>query len=325
MATLLAARDGVDADDELASGPPVALPAGTLRELSRIDPLRSLAHVALEWMGIAAAIALSERFFSVPLYIVAVLWIAARQHALAILMHEGAHFRLFRSRFLNDAASELLLAWPLLMTTRAYRRSHFAHHRHVNTVEDPDWVRKQTEEWAFPKDRRDLAWMLFKDASGLSLPRWALMVVALSGLAGRAEVRRTLAEWPLLVARALCLAAATAAAVRLDLGRPLLLYWFIPLWTWFLAIMHIRSIAEHFAIDDERALTRTRTTYPSLLERLFVCPKNIGYHLDHHLFPSVPFHRLPELHATLLADEEFRRRAHITRTYLGVLAECTAR
>jgi fatty acid desaturase len=66
----------------------------------------------------------------------------------------------------------------------------------------------------------------------------------------------------------------------------------------------------------------SRTTYPTILERLLLGTNNINYHLDHHLYPSVPFYNLPALHDSLLKTKDFRENAHITTTYLGVLREC---
>jgi fatty acid desaturase len=87
--------------------------------------------------------------------------------------------------------------------------------------------------------------------------------------------------------------------------------------------MRIRSIAEHFAIDGESGVYRhTRTTYAGVLVRLFVAPKNVNYHIEHHFFPSVPFYRLRKLHSLLMSSEEFARAAHITQSYNKMLLEC---
>ena len=72
------------------------------------------------------------------------------------------------------------------------------------------------------------------------------------------------------------------------------------------------------------ALTQSRTTRCSWLERLFIAPKNVYYHLEHHLFPSVPFYHLPALRCELLRQPGYRERAHVTRGYLGFLRECIA-
>jgi fatty acid desaturase len=101
-----------------------------------------------------------------------------------------------------------------------------------------------------------------------------------------------------------------------------LLLWVVPILTWLKMIMRIRSIAEHFAIDNDHVYTQSRTTLPSLFERLFVAPRHVSFHLEHHLYPSVPYFRLPQLHAVLMKDAIFQSKAHITSTYWGVLREC---
>ena len=94
--------------------------------------------------------------------------------------------------------------------------------------------------------------------------------------------------------------------------------------TWLQLILRLRSIAEHFGIEhDDREYTGARTTYPNLFDRLFLVSKNVWYHLDHHLYPSVPFFNLPKLHEELNKIPAFKEQAHITHGYLGVLKECS--
>src|SRR5258708_14877782 len=104
--------------------------------------------------------------------------------------------------------------------------------------------------------------------------------------------------------------------------RGFALYWVIPLFTWLVMIMRVRSIAEHSALGDgDAAYAQTRTTRAAWLERIFLAPKNVNYHLEHHFFPSVPFHRLPKLHALLLTKPGFSAGAHMTGSYWAVLRE----
>ena len=100
-----------------------------LRELSELNPIRSTFHIVAEWTLILTAIYLCRRFFNPVVYLLTVAFIGARQHALLILMHDGVHYRLFRGRRLNDWTAEIILAWPNLISARAYRKNHFAHHR----------------------------------------------------------------------------------------------------------------------------------------------------------------------------------------------------
>src|SRR5438270_161017 len=128
------------------------LDAATVKELSKIKPWRGLLQVALEWLGIAAAIIVCKTYWHPLVYIVSVIWIGSRQGALAVMMHEAVHYRLLRDRTWNDWVGELFTAWPLFLTLHAYRQNHWAHHRHVNKPNDPDWERKQdNSDFEYPK------------------------------------------------------------------------------------------------------------------------------------------------------------------------------
>jgi fatty acid desaturase len=292
-----------------------------VRELSAIDPLRSTIAIAAEWAGIILAVVLYQRFLH-PIFLpVVIMWIGARQHALAILMHEGTHYLLFKNRRLNAAVSELLLAWPLFITTRTYRGSHFAHHRHVNTEKDPDLMRKQSSasEWEFPTSWKALGAMLVKDVFGLNTRQ------LFSDFSDMWEQQETTKKEPVdsyVVARILYYVVVLSAVTYFRVWPAFLLLWVVPILTWLKMIMRVRSIAEHFAIENDHVYTQSRTTLPSLLERVFVAPRNVNFHLEHHLYPSVPFFRLPRLHELLMKDAVYQSKAHVTSTYWGVLREC---
>ena len=62
------------------------------------------------------------------------------------------------------------------------------------------------------------------------------------------------------------------------------LLWLVPLLTWMMVITRIRNIAEHAVVPDANdPLRNTRTTKASLLERAFIAPYFVNYHLEHHL------------------------------------------
>jgi fatty acid desaturase len=91
-----------------------------------------------------------------------------------------------------------------------------------------------------------------------------------------------------------------------------------------MVIQFARRICEHSAGHSASpAYQVTRTTIPTRLESLFILPRNIGYHLEHHWYPSVPFYRLPELHERLLQVPDFRLHANIKRSVLHSLVDCT--
>jgi fatty acid desaturase len=297
---------------------PARLPTATVRALSAIDGTTSLRTIAFEWAAIIAAIVLYERLAIVWLFPVVVMWIGARQHALGVLMHEGTHYHLFRNRIANEAVGELFLAWPLFVTMKAYRRTHFAHHRHVNTDRDPDMVRKQNAEWEFPQSAGALALLLLKDVSGWNTYQQFEEAADMSDTSAQKAAGVDF----YLIARVAYYLGIAVAVSYFGVWRPVLLVWFVPALTWLKVILRVRSIAEHYGIENDHVYTRTRTTLPSLFERLFVAPLSINYHLEHHLYPSVPFFRLRRLHRVLTADAQYMSTAHLTQTYLGVLREC---
>ena len=303
--------------NSLRAPTPIKLNKAQLYALSRVNPFISTCHILLEWTAVVLAATLCQHLWNPLLYVATIAFIGARQHALLILMHDGTHYRLYRNRHVNDWMTELLLAWPHLVTMRSYRENHLAHHNYVNTERDPDWLRKKDNpEWHFPQSPRSLLSIFVRDLvgiGGINLIRLASSLSSAARMPGKAFVRMRLAFYVTVI----------GVLIGAGCGQALILYWIIPFFTWLVLIMRIRSIAEHFAIDDKAgAYRQTRTTYAGLLARLFVAPKNVNYHIEHHFFPSVPFFRLPQLHALLMSNEDFARAAHITQSYTKMLLEC---
>jgi fatty acid desaturase len=304
------------ASDAFAGDVPVRLTKQELGQLSRINTVVSCLHIGGEWSLIVGTIYLCEWLGNPLLYLLAVVFLGARQHALLILMHDGVHYRLFKNRPLNDWATEVLLAWPCLVSARAYRRNHFRHHRYLNTDQDPDWARKHGDPaWEFPKRPSRLASLLLRDLSGLgaiAFLRLLRTVTSEDSAAGRG----------IIVSRYVFYFVTTLVLFWTGAIELFLQYWIVPMFTWLIVILRVRSIAEHSAIQGSyNKNAQTRTTYVTLIERIFIASKNVNYHTEHHFYPSVPFYRLSELHTLLISKPGFRDAAHVTQTYWGVLKE----
>ncbi|REJ96648.1 MAG: hypothetical protein DWQ34_03755 [Planctomycetota bacterium] len=296
------------------------LPPESIRRLSVLKPGVAVAHVFLEWVLIIPAIWAAYAVYrwnvyaGVVAYFFAWAWVGARQHALAILMHEGAHYRLFPRKWLNDLFAELFTAWPIMISVRAYRQHHFAHHRQPNTDDDPDWILRDDQDWQFPKSRAGLAKVFLFDVLGLNMKDQMRFFNRYFYPRGR-KIWLDYLSW-------VYYAALFGTLWYFSLLPVYLMYWLVPLLTSLKAVLRMRTIAEHYGLEYDHPLRQTRTTYPGLLGKLFISPKNIGLHLDHHLYPSVPFYNLPALHRELLDVEEFKSQAHLTHTYRGVIREC---
>ena len=114
-----------------------ALPPDVLRDLTRIDPVRSTLSVLTTLAVIVAAAAVALTWWEPWTVIPAVVVIATQQHACFVLAHDAAHYRLFRTRWLNDLVGRgVAIAPGVSMCT--YRVVHRLHHNHLYEPGDPD-------------------------------------------------------------------------------------------------------------------------------------------------------------------------------------------
>lgn len=307
--------DTPGAEGEYAAACPTAagpddyrLDGARLRALTRIDARWSMGHIAWEWICILACAWLCERYFSWPIWLLACVCIGSRLHALGIMAHDGTHGLLFRNRRLNDLVVELLLAWPVFLSLPAYRQMHKQHHRLLNTAEDPDWARNRPDRLATSR-----GWLEFLRIMGgiNGEQRQLLRFVGANSPAEKPMV-------PRLLIFAVVVGAAVATGSLALVGK----YWLAPFFSWFLLSMRLKGTAEHFAVENTEACNAARTLRPGIFARLLIAPKNVHFHIEHHLYPSVPFYRLPALHAALMEMPGFRERAHLTSSYPQYLLEC---
>lgn len=290
-----------------------------LKALSVLTPWKTAAAMAFDWLVIVATIAVSIKLAHPLVYVLAVLIIGGRMHGFATLIHEFAHYRFIANKTRSDWIGDLFLAWSLGASVDAYRRNHAAHHRYTNTLQDPDWaIKLGTKHFTFPQK-----W-------SYALANVVGYLLAFNSIRDMKSALTRLNKDQDQVPRAYKIARLSFCIFALLLiiasgtWRGFLLYWIVPFFTSFPLFLYFRSVSEHFgSMDYDHELGSTRTVYPYLWERAFFAPHNTFYHLDHHLYPSVPFYNLPQLHALLLTDEHFRQDAHITRGYsTGVVREC---
>jgi len=299
---------------------PRTIDAALIKRLSILQPGRGVFAIAFDWAVIAAAIVASEQAGRLWVYLLAVAIIAGRMHALAVLMHEGAHFRLFNSRRMNDWISDIFVAWPIFATTGGYRRNHTLHHRHANTADDPDWTSKLgAASFTFPQKAVSAGLHLLGYLTTIASVRDAVRLQPLMAVAPVTRARR-LARWGYYAGLAVLVTA-------LGVWPKVILYWIVPYFTLFFLFQHVRSVAEHFgSMTYSSELGSTRSVRPYLWERWFFAPHHINRHLEHHLYPGIPFYNLPALHDALMRDPAFASSAHVTRGYTtGLVRECLAK
>lgn len=197
-------------------------------------------------------------------------------------LHEAIHETAFRSGRLNQVVARLSGLLVFIPPTW-FRYFHFAHHRHTH---DPD----NDPELMSPKPETVAQYVLY--LSGF--PLWASMTRTIVANAVR-ETREPFvpAKGRLKVTREARLFLAGLGSIAVG-SAALVWVWAIPA---LLGQPFLRAylLAEHARCPHvANMLENTRTTFTTALVRLVTW--NMPYHAEHHVYPAVPFHKLPLFH-----------------------------
>ena len=184
----------------------------------------------------------------------AILVIGSRQHAIAMLGHDGAHGAAFADRTINDRFTRICFG---LIGIRLipYRLFHMAHHWQLGKVGDPELPLKAHKSWwvfDWKYVARDLAGLTSKEA----LNMW----------------RHAGGDYRLI---------GGVITVMAFIEPMFAVAWLIALSSSFVACNRQRMIIEH------------GTPYKyNWLHKLILFPHNGWKHAEHHANATVPFHKL---------------------------------
>ena len=227
------------------------------------------------------------------------------------LQHECTHDTPFETRWVNSAVGFLtgvILFQPFLW----FRYFHLAHHRHTNTPgRDPE-----LDGDGKPDTWRDLIWYFS------TIPYWQ----AKASVLWRTAFSQEFAEYIPTAARPkiqrearLMLIIYIVAALALWFEPKILTIWLVPLAAGF-PFLRLYLLAEHGRCAFiANMFENTRTTFTNRIIRFIAW--NMPYHTEHHVFPNVPFHRLPALHSLMAHHLQVTSSGYttFTRAYMGSL------
>ena len=286
---------------------------------------KGLALVAHAWaVIILAAIAGTLVPWLIPL---SVMVIGTRQLGLAILMHEAAHGGLHPNRRLNDFLGHWLCAVPLGASLDAYRPYHLSHHKFAQQPEDPDLVLSAP----FPVTRASLRRKIIRDLTGQTFVRQRIAPLFAKARQGASEdlpegaVITAQTKARTLIAFLALNAAAILVLALLGFRWAWLVFWLLPLATWFPMVTRLRNIAEHAVTPDPNdPLRHARTTRAGWLERAFIAPYWVNFHCEHHMFMYLPCWSLPKAHR-LLGQKGVWPRMEVQPGYWEVLRAASSK
>jgi fatty acid desaturase len=81
-------------------------------------------------------------------------------------------------------------------------------------------------------------------------------------------------------------------------------------------IANVRGIAEHGMTTSGNEMTDTRTVATNPVLSFLMC--NINFHIEHHLYPGVPWYRLQKVHR-ILKDEYMAAGSSVYTSYTKFL------
>lgn len=274
----------------------------TIRELQNLDYRYNLKIPFFYIMWISSAILLLNTqsiWLHIPLYFL----MTCSMVGLSILMHESNHNLLFKNKHLNRWTG-FICGLPSLVAVSAYRTLHLAHHANTGTHHDPDNM-----ENAVPKSIPMVIFFYVFLFIGAYLYLFHLMIKSIE-LADQKMRRQIITEYLLIVM------IFTA------------LFWFLPfhfmLHCWLIPLViaaqltNVRGLAEHGLTTGDNAFTETRTVLSNRFVSFMM--NNLNYHLDHHLFPGVPWYNLPKLHS-ILQDEYKAAGSSVYTSYSAFLID----
>lgn len=273
-----------------------------------------LRYTALEWVGMAACWAAmwTLPWWTWPVWAVLV---AGRLHALGVILHDAAHMPL-RNKPLPVRLLEVAAGFPLMTTLDAMRYHHLRHHRDNGMPSDPYFKPGLAGRPGL------YAVQVLRGA--LLVTFWGTRPIVAVGALVSARVRVAYARVYLqdrstedLAASREVLACARAdmaqfAALGLVLALAalwpvgLVFGWYLPaILSGLLAAWRLLQEHNYDRAMDRRVETIVATTNDhhlgSWLDRLVLAPRNIGYHVVHHIHPQVGLAHLPALRGWWLA------------------------
>ncbi|MCX5468100.1 fatty acid desaturase family protein [Acinetobacter nematophilus] len=286
--------------------------------------------IALTFTVMALAVDYLPWYWAIPVVMGGMVILGGRHLALAIVMHEAAHYTLFKDRWMNDVFANWTSAKFIWNDVRKFRAHHMVHHAHTTASFDPD---RPIYE-ALPVTRKSLIRKFARDFIGLTGMKFfigrMLMSAGVLKWSDAMGERADTSHWPwhryltnffrdfwatfLVNLMLYQILAATGHGW-------LFLMWILAYAIPFTIFVRIRAMAEHACLElVSDTLRNTRTTSAGWLARMTVAPVRVNYHMEHHLMASVPYYRLPRLHKLLL------QRGHIPQppSYIDVVRICSS-
>ena len=209
--------------------------------------------------------------------------------------HEAGHGTAFKTDWMNNALYEIA-SFMVKREATPWRWSHTRHHSDTIVVgRDPEI------NFPRPPDLKGLALGFFCLSS--MYPK-RILLHAFGRMDPDEKIYTPASEFPKVYLRGRIYLAiylgALALAIYLHTWLPVFLIWLPNVFgTW---LLYVYNLTQHAGLAENVLDHRLncRTVYMNPVNRFLYW--NMNYHVEHHMFPLVPYHALPRLHALVKDD-----------------------
>lgn len=254
-------------------------------DLTALSDAQGLTHLAAHWGAICLCGVWI--FYHMPGWQAVMVIQGILLVFLFTLLHETSHKTPFKSGWINELVGHVC-GLILFLPATWFRYFHLAHHRFTQIPgKDPELDVPKPTKWG----------QYILHISGI--PVWISHAKTLMQNAMRKqsqtfvpEARRTRIRTEAIVYVAIY---AALLGASLWFSSTVLIYiWLLPM-VLGQPFLRLYLLAEHGRCPTvSNMFENTRTTLTNSLVRAIAW--NMPYHTEHHSYPSVPFHKLPELH-----------------------------
>lgn len=257
-----------------------------------------IAVVCLAWLG--------SDFSHWILAPVSIIIIAALHVHLMILLHEGAHYLLHPNKTINNFLGDFFCAIPLLTLQSYYRIFHLEHHQYNGDLDnDPEVPMYRAMGHQYQKRNfSEAIRLLLKDLTGINTLRylqWNSQYTLAKIKAGKIE-KPGIREF---VLRFIIWGGVVTIAYYFNLWLEVFLFWIVPLLFVSAFFVKLHGYGEHNGATTESAFENTLTHDFNPITNFFLYPIKSGYHLEHHLYPGVPWYNMMAFRKELLKNPAF--------------------
>jgi fatty acid desaturase len=269
-----------------------------IRELSKRDIKKVFFDIFFDYFLIIISLIFCYQFNNIFIYLFTIFFIGTRAYSLMVIAHDGLHRRFSANKNVNDLINDFFILGAFGSACRVNRNNHIEHHLHTCLKEDPD-------RYKYNHHNKESIVKLFYFLSGFKTVGVAISNVFLNkkiidkykkyeknikhidqvDLYLNLREILTILFWQVFI----------FFSLSYYFGiKGYFIFWLIPVYFAYRADLN-RVFCEHsFIQKDEIADKHMRlVTYKSnFLEKIFFAPKNMNFHMIHHLYPQIPYYNL---------------------------------